>query len=66
MRREPAAMGGRAPALAVAAVREETGESVCMRGKWEKREGRLGGRWKFSNLQGEALLFIEEILGLGF
>jgi hypothetical protein len=35
---------------AVAAVREETGESVCVRGKREKREWRLGGRWKFSKL----------------
>jgi hypothetical protein len=28
--------------------------------KGEKREWRLGGRCNFSNLQGEALLFIEE------
>jgi hypothetical protein len=39
---------------------------VRERKRKEKREWRLGGRWKVFNLQGRGLLFIEEILGLEF
>jgi hypothetical protein len=39
--------------------------AVCG-GRGGRRLWRLGGRCKFSNLQGRELLFIEENLGLGF